>query len=111
MVSSGHTVHIGTAPGEWLQDVDRLRRGFSGFPITLTPGPKPQAWAEGTIGWAADEPTMTFDDVRIATRLLAVFRLEDHEWRLIAAHFSAGVPDDEVTELQRRWSTASSESG
>ena len=101
VISEAYTVHIGTGPGEWLQDIDRLRRGFSGAPITLTPGPRPQAWAEGSIGWAADEPIMEFEDVRIATRLLAVFRREDDDWRL--AHFSAGVPDDEVTELQRRW--------
>jgi hypothetical protein len=103
VVSPAFTVHIGTAPGEWLEDVERLRRGFSGFPLTLVPGPNPRGWAEGTIGWAADEPTIAFDQVTIVTRLLAVLRLEDGEWRLVAAHFSAGVPDDEVTALQKRW--------
>jgi hypothetical protein len=103
VISRDYTVHIGTAPGEWLEDVDRLRRGFSGFPLTLEPGPAPRAWAEGTVGWAADEPTMSFDAVRIVTRLLAVFREEDGEWRLVAAHFSVAVPDDEVNQLQRRW--------
>jgi hypothetical protein len=101
--SSAYTVHIGTAPGEWLEDVDRLRRGFSGFPLTLEPGAQPRAWSEGSIGWAADEPTMSFGDVRIRTRLLAVFRQEEGDWRMVAAHFSVGVPDDEVTELQKRW--------
>jgi len=103
LVSSDYTVHIGTAPGEWLEDLDRLRRGFSGFPLTLQPGPLPKAWSEGSIGWAADEPTMSFGDVSIRTRLLAVFRQENGDWRMVAAHFSAGVPDDEVTELQKRW--------
>ena len=103
VISADYTIHIGTAPGEWLQDIDRLRRGFSGFPLRLTAGARPQAWAEGTIGWAADEPIMEFDQVRIVTRLLAVFRRESGAWRLVAAHFSAGVPDEEVTSLQRRW--------
>jgi hypothetical protein len=103
VVSRDVTVHIGTAPGEWLEDIDRLRRGFSGYPTSLEAGPNPQAWAEGTIGWAADEPTLRFDDVVIKSRLLAVFRHEDGEWRVVAAHFSAGVPDDEVTTLQQRW--------
>jgi len=103
LISRENKLHIGTGPGEWLEGVERLRRGFSGFPLTLQAGPRPQAWAEGTMGFAADEPIMTFGDVRIATRLLAVFRLEDGEWRMIAAHFSAGVPDEEVTELQKRW--------
>lgn len=103
VISRENKLHIGTGPGEWLEDVDRLRHGFSGFPLTLQPGPRPQAWAEGSMGFAADEPIMTFGDVRIVTRLLAVFRLEDGEWRMVAAHFSAGVPDQEVTELQTRW--------
>jgi hypothetical protein len=103
VISSENKVHIGTGPGEWLEDLDRLRRGWSGFPLTLQPCPAPQAWAEGNMGWAADEPIMTFGDVRIATRLLAVFRREEGDWRIVAAHFSVGVPDEEVTELQRRW--------
>jgi len=106
VISRDYTIHIGTAPGEWLDDVDRLRRGFSGFPLTLAPGPRPKAWSEGSIGWAVDEPTMSFDAVRIVTRLLAVFREEDGDWRLVAVHFSVGVPDDEVTELQGRWLAA-----
>jgi hypothetical protein len=106
VISRENRLHIGTGPGEWLEDVDRLRRGFSGFPLTLEAGTHPQAWAEGTMGWAADEPIMTFGEVRIETRLLAVFRSEDGAWKMVAAHFSAGVPDDEVTDLQRRWASA-----
>jgi hypothetical protein len=55
------------------------------------------------MGWAADEPIMTFGETRIVTRPLAVFRREDEDWRIVAAHFSVGVPDAEVMELQRRW--------
>ena len=103
VISGRYTLHIGTAPGEWVEDLERLRRGFSGFPLTLAPGPRPRAWSEGSIGWAADEPTMSFEGARIVTRLLAVFRHEDGDWRLVAAHFSVGVPDDQVGELQQRW--------
>jgi len=103
VISTQIKVHIGTAPSEWLEDRERLRRGFVGFPIILEPGPNPRGWAEGSMGWAADEPKMTFGETRIRTRLLAVFRQEDGDWRIVAMHFSAGVPDDEVTDLQRRW--------
>lgn len=103
LISAENKLHIGTGPGEWLEDIDRLRRGWSGFPLTLQAGPAPQAWAEGSMGWAADEPTMTFGDVRMVSRLLAVFRHEEGDWRMVAAHFSVGLPDEEVTELQKRW--------
>lgn len=39
-----------------------------------------------------------------AARVTAVFRNEDDRWRLVHAHFSVAVPDDEVVELQQRWS-------
>jgi SnoaL-like domain len=103
LMSRETKLHIGTGPGEWLEDVDRLRRGFSGFPLTLEPGPRPKAWSEGSMGWAADEPMMSFGDVRIVTRLTAVFRQEEGAWKMVGAHFSVGVPDEEVTELQKRW--------
>ena len=40
------------------------------------------------------------------TRLTAVLRREDGAWKLVHMHVSVGVPDDEVVELQNRWSSA-----
>jgi len=37
------------------------------------------------------------------TRVTAVLRREGEAWRIVHAHFSVGVPDEEVVELQRRW--------
>jgi hypothetical protein len=36
---------------------------------------------------------------------MMLFRREDGVWKVVGYHFSAGVPDEEVEELQRRWLT------
>jgi len=103
LVSSETTAFIGTAPGEWFADRERLRRGF-GWAVRLDAGPDPQGWEEGSVGLAADEPTMTLPDATtIRTRLTMFYRREDGAWKIFGYHFSAGVPDEEVEGLQRRW--------
>lgn len=37
-------------------------------------------------------------------RLTAVLHREDGRWKLVHMHVSVGVPDEEVGELQERWS-------
>lgn len=103
LVSAEPTAFIGTAPGEWFADRERLRRGFA-WAVRLDAGPEPRGWEEGTVGLAADEPTMTLPDgTTIRTRLTMLFRNEEGSWKVFGYHFSAGVPDEEVEELQRRW--------
>lgn len=95
---------IGTAPGEWVRDPAALRLGFETEGLRLTPG-SPEAYEEGSIGWAIDEPLMGFPDGgTIRIRLTMVFRQENDGWKLLHAHFSVGVPDEEVAELQAKWS-------
>ena len=103
LVSTESTAFIGTAPGEWFAERERLRKGFA-WAVRLEAGPNPQAWVEGSVGLAADEPTMTIPDgTVIRTRLTMFFRLEDGTWKISGYHFSAGVPDAEVQTLQDRW--------
>jgi len=103
LVSTEPTAFIGTAPGEWFVDRERLRRGFA-WAVRLKAGPNPQGWSEGSVGIGADEPAMTLPDgTVIRTRLTMFFRREDGAWKVFGYHFSAGVPDEEVEELQRRW--------
>jgi hypothetical protein len=40
------------------------------------------------------------------TRLTLILQLEDGDWRIVHMHVSAGVPDEEVVELQARWDSA-----
>jgi ketosteroid isomerase-like protein len=103
LVSREATVIIGTAPDEWIDDRARMRFGFETEGVGLTPV-DPLAWAEGSLGFVVDRPRFTFPDGSgMDTRVTAVLRLEDEAWRLVHAHFSVGVPDEEVALLQARW--------
>jgi hypothetical protein len=100
------TLVIGTAPGEWVTERDRLRFGFEAEGVRIEPG-EPVGFEEGTLGWVVDQPTFFFPDgSSMRTRLTSVMHQEDGSWRLVHMHVSVGVPDEEAAELQRRWSSA-----
>ena len=104
IVSPDAVVVIGTAPGEWVTERDRMRFGFETEGLRIDAG-HPQGFEEGSMGWVADEPTFHFgSDAAVATRLTAVFHRHEDTWKLVHMHVSVGVPDEEVAELQRRWS-------
>lgn len=104
LVSDEATSIIGTAPGEVVEERERMRYGFEAEGVSLEPE-DPRGWEEGSLGWAVDEPTFVFPDgSSMKTRLTAVMRQEGGSWKLVHGHFSVGVPDDEVVELQQRWS-------
>jgi ketosteroid isomerase-like protein len=97
------TLVIGTAPGERITDRDRLKFGFRTEGYWIEPS-APVAYAEGGMGWVADDVNLHFPDgTEVATRVTAVLVKEDGAWRLVHAHFSVGVPDEEVADLQERW--------
>jgi SnoaL-like protein len=99
------TVVIGTAPGERVTDRAALRFGFETEGVRLELA-NPVAYAEESTGWVVDEPLFYFPDgTAMKTRLTAVLHLEDERWKLIHMHLSVGVPDDEVVELQKKWTT------
>lgn len=105
VVSMGDaTLVIGTAPGEFVRERERLLFGFQLEGYALSAGPQPQGYEEGDLGWVVDEPTLHMPDgSAIQTRLTAIVHRIDGAWKLVHAHFSVGVPDDEVAELQQRW--------
>ncbi len=103
VVSPDAVVVIGTAPGEWVTERDRMRFGFEAEAVRIEAN-HPEGYEEGTMGWVVDEPTFFFGELAVRTRLTAVFHRHDDRWKLVHMHVSAGVPDEEVGELQRRWS-------
>jgi hypothetical protein len=102
--SDPSTLVIGTAPGEWHTERPKLRFGFEAEGITLKPGTRPTGYQEGSVGWFVDEPWFGFPGGGgMRTRLTAIVRQEAGRWKIVHMHFSVGVPDEEVQELQTRW--------
>jgi ketosteroid isomerase-like protein len=57
----------------------------------------PQAYCEGSVGWAVDHPKFELPDGKeIPTRLTMVFHRENHEWRVVQQHISLGIPNEEA---------------
>jgi hypothetical protein len=107
IVSKEAKLIIGTAPGEIVSDRAAMRFGFETEGVTLE-SRSPQGFEEGSLGWVVDEPRFGFPDGSgMDCRVTAVTRQEASTWRLVHAHFSVGVPDEEVVELQRKWSRSS----
>lgn len=101
--SSPATTVVGTAPGEVVSDREQLKFGFETEGVTLKPN-NPRGYEEGTMGWFLDEPMFGFPDgSSMKTRLTTVMILEDGKWKLVHGHFSVGVPDEEVVDLQKKW--------
>jgi hypothetical protein len=102
--SDPSTLIIGTAPGEFVRDREQLKEGFEAEGARIDGG-NPVAYEEGTLGWLTDEPTFHFPgDVSLKARVTAVLHKEDDRWKLLHMHVSVGVPDEEVMDLQKRWS-------
>jgi hypothetical protein len=101
------TLVIGTAPGEWHSERSKLRFGFEAEGITLEAGAWPTGYQEGSMGWFVDEPFFGFPGGGgMRTRVTAIVRQEAGRWKIVHMHFSVGVPDEEVQELQSRWGVA-----
>jgi hypothetical protein len=96
-------VFIGSA-GEWIDDQETLRAGTQVAGEGLEAGPSPIGYANGDVGWFADQPTWLFaDGTRAEMRLTAVLQHETAGWRIVNVHMSVAVPDDQCVMLQRRW--------
>lgn len=90
---------VGTDPGEWWQgpalaDAWKEQLKAMGGRMPLVAG-EPEAYVEGTVGWAADQPTLQLPGGAVPTRLTLVFHREEGDWKLIQAHGSLGVPNEE----------------
>jgi hypothetical protein len=96
-------VFIGSA-GEWVDDQATLRSGTQVPGEGVVAGANPVAYADGDVGFFADQPTWQFaDGTKVEMRLSAVLRREAPGWRVVHVHMSVAVPDNECVMLQRRW--------
>lgn len=99
------TCIVGTAPGEVVTERAALRFGFETEGVRLEIDP-PRAYEEGSVGWALTAGTLFFPDGSgIPVRLSAVLHQQEDRWKLVHAHFSVGVPDEEVVTLTKSWSS------
>jgi ketosteroid isomerase-like protein len=97
------TLLVGSA-GEWVDDQAVMRGTYQVDTEGLIAGDHPVAYANGDVGWFADQPTWRFADGSEAQmRMSAVLQREADGWRMVHSHLSVGVPDNECVMLQRRW--------
>jgi hypothetical protein len=95
------TVVIGTDPNEWWEGYEKIvsiyktqMEEMGG--MTLVAG-DPQAYCEGSVGWALDRPKFKLPDGKeIQARFSTVFHRENGEWKIVQHHVSIGVPNEEA---------------
>src|SRR3712207_9171457 len=81
-----------------------MRFGFETEGLRLE-AKDPVGYEEGSLGWVVDQPAFVFpNDSVMQSRLTAVMHKEGGRWKLVHMHLSVGVPDEQVVELQQRWS-------
>jgi hypothetical protein len=91
---------IGTDFTEWYEGAE-VRHVFADQlkavgGVVITPGDI-RAYEEGSVGWLADRPTFTFPGgAAFTARFTAVARREDGDWKLVQAHTSVGIPNDQL---------------
>ncbi len=90
---------VGTDPEEWWEGPGvagawKEQLEVMGGSMPLVAG-DPEAYVEGTVGWAADRPTLELPGGTVAVRLTAVFHQEDGAWKLVQVHGSLGVPNEQ----------------
>jgi hypothetical protein len=93
---------VGTAPEEGHSSREEwaaaYREGIAAAGLRLE-GDDPRGWEEGSLGWGTDRPRFVLPDgSTLPTRLTAVLRREDGDWKVVHLHFSVGVSDEEAIQ-------------
>ena len=103
MSTADGLLFIGTDPNEWLTDhasVTALLAAQVGAGVKVRGGDI-QAFEEGAAGWVADRGAFILPDGTEAPfRLTAVFHRQDGEWRIVQAHASFPVSNDEALGVE-----------
>jgi hypothetical protein len=104
-------VFVGTDPNEWWEGYGAFVEAMRTQEETMG-GDRPrilpdqiQAYREGRVGWVVDRDTFQLPDgTEVPFRNSAIFLREDGGWKLVHAHSSIGVRNE---EMSREGSTAS----
>lgn len=103
LFSAGEVRVIGTDPNEyWGPDradvvkVLQVQIAELAGQVVITPN-HPEGYAEGDIGWVADQPVLRLPDgSEMATRFTGVVHREGGRWRYVQLHYSIGVSNEEA---------------
>lgn len=96
---------IGTDGGQWEEGHDTWASAYGSqmeqLPgLTIKAGDRLRGYAEGDLGWAADQPSFVLPDgTELPVRLSAVFHREEGMWKIVHLHVSFGVPDAKLEQL------------
>jgi hypothetical protein len=91
---------IGTDPSEWWTGYEGITQIFKvqseamqGMSVV---GANPQAYTEGSVGWAATQASLRMPDgSEFPIRLTIVYHQEDGDWKVVQWHGSVGVGNEE----------------
>jgi ketosteroid isomerase-like protein len=103
LIAQGDTVLcIGTDPTEWWEGHAKVASVWKdqmeamGGGIELVGG-DPRGQESGEVGWFADRPSFLLaDGTQVPTRLTGVATRDGGRWRLVQAHISIGIPNEEA---------------
>lgn len=92
---------IGTDPEEWwvgyetiIEVLGTQIEEMAGISVV---GSDPQAYSEGTVGWAAEHLTFKLPDgTEMPARFTLVFHREDGDWKFVQIHGSFGIANEEA---------------
>jgi SnoaL-like domain len=95
------TLVIGSDPQEWWNQPDQLRRVLTAQSDELRGVSAKvvhcEGWVEGTVGWAAARAEVSLpDQPPVMMRLTATWARREGDWKLVQAHASLGVPNEEA---------------
>jgi len=91
---------IGSAPDEWYESFESIFHAYQAVapkgPLEVKVGDL-KAYSEGTFGWTVDRVALKLSNgSEIPFRHTFVFHKENGEWKIVHAHYSVSVSNEEI---------------